>query len=151
MAEGSIRERLKRDVKQLEIHMWRALRDSGPAVFEYTTDDCTFAIDGMVLDKDSKPTLKEYMEKTYKPYDKYEMHDIRIIELDLMAASAVYKVTASRLISDHEPPEKYTLLCASSWAQGADAEWRLKMHAEGEAFETREDNWRTLRPSDSRI
>ncbi|KAJ7855921.1 hypothetical protein B0H14DRAFT_727830 [Mycena olivaceomarginata] len=135
---GSIKDCLIKDVKQLEIHMWRALRDSGPAVFEYTTDDCTFAIDGMVLDQDSEPTLKEYMEKTYKPYVKYEMHDIRIIEVGMMAASAVYKVTASRLISDDQPPEKYTLLCASSWAQGADAEWKLKMHCEGEAFETRE-------------
>ncbi|KAF7365395.1 DUF4440 domain-containing protein [Mycena venus] len=138
MASGSIHERLKKDVGLLETHMWRALRDSGPAVFEYTTDDCTFAIDGMVLDKNSQPTLKEYMEKTYKPWAKFEMHDVRIIEVGMMAASAVYKVTASRIIDDNKPPEKFTLLCASSWAQGADAEWRLKMHAEGRAYEQRE-------------
>ncbi|KAJ6509015.1 hypothetical protein C8R45DRAFT_969604 [Mycena sanguinolenta] len=132
---GSIHDRLKKEVKSLEIHMWRALRDSGPAVFEYTTDDCTFAIDGLVLDKDSEPTLKEYMEKTYEPWAKYEIHDLRIIEVGMMAASAVYKVTASRIVDDNKPPEHYTLLCASSWAQGADAEWRLKMHAEGRADE----------------
>lgn len=113
--------------------MWRALRDSGSAVFEYTADDCTFAIDGMVLDKDSKPTLKNYMENSYKPWATYEMHDVRVIEIGLMAASVIYKVTASRLISDDKPPKKYTLLCASSWTQGADAEWKLKVHAEGQA------------------
>ncbi|KAF7346114.1 DUF4440 domain-containing protein [Mycena sanguinolenta] len=130
---GTIRERLKKDVRQLEIHMWRALRDSGPAVFEYTTDDCTFAIDGLVLDKDSEPTLKEYMEKTYEPWAKYEIHDLRIIELDLMAAAAAYKVTASRIIDENKPPEHYTLLCGSSWSQGADGEWKLKSHSEGRA------------------
>ncbi|KAK7048190.1 DUF4440 domain-containing protein [Favolaschia claudopus] len=133
---GNIYDRLVADIKSLEVHMWRALRDSGPAVFEYTTDDCTFAIDGMILDKDSEPTLKEYMEKTYKPYDKYEMHDLHIVEVGLMAASAVYKITASRM-RDDKPPEKYTLMCSSSWAQGADAEWRLKSHSEGRAFEKR--------------
>ncbi|KAJ6509016.1 hypothetical protein C8R45DRAFT_1170190 [Mycena sanguinolenta] len=130
---GNIHDRTVKEVKRLEIHMWRALRDSGPAVFEYTADDCTFAIDGMILDKDSEPTLKEYMEKTYEPWAKYEIHDLRIIEIDLMAAGAVYKVTASRIVDDNKPPEHYTLCCASSWAQGADGEWRLKTHAEGRA------------------
>ncbi|KAF8208725.1 hypothetical protein K438DRAFT_1961295 [Mycena galopus ATCC 62051] len=132
---GTIESRLKKDVGLLEVHMWRALRDSGEAVFEYTTDDATFAIDGLVLDKDSEPTLKEYMKKTYQPFAKYEMHDVRIIEIGMMAASAIYKVTASRIVDDSKPPEKFTLLCASSWAQGADAEWRLKMHCEGRADE----------------
>ncbi|KAJ7685282.1 hypothetical protein DFH06DRAFT_37212 [Mycena polygramma] len=127
---GSINERLKKDVKLLEVHMWRALRDSGPAVFEYTIEDdeaCTFAIDGKVLDSKSEPTLKDYMENTYKPWTTYEMHDIRVIEVGLMAATTVYKVTAKRDDKD------YTLLCSSSWAQGADAEWKLKVHAEGQA------------------
>jgi ketosteroid isomerase-like protein len=127
----SINERLQADVKALEIHVWRALRESGPAVFEFATDDCTFAIDGKVLDEDSEPTFKEYMENTFKPWTTYEMHDLRVVEIGLMAATTVYKVTASRLISDNKPPKKSTLLCSSSWAQGADAEWRLKVHAEG--------------------
>ncbi|KAJ6547661.1 hypothetical protein B0H19DRAFT_1166749 [Mycena capillaripes] len=125
---GSINDRLQKDVKSLEVQMWRALRDSGPAVFEYTAaDECTFAIDGMVLDKKSEPTLKEYMENQYKPWDTYEMHDLRVIEIGLMAAATVYKVTARR------DNQRKTLLCASSWSQGADAEWKLKMHAEGSA------------------
>lgn len=87
---GSINDRLQKDVKSLEVQMWRALRDSGPAVFEYTAeDDCTFAIDGMVLDKKSEPTLKEYMENHYRPWTTYEMHDLRVIEIGLMAAATV--------------------------------------------------------------
>ncbi|KAJ7469426.1 hypothetical protein FB451DRAFT_1254709, partial [Mycena latifolia] len=131
----SINEILTKDVKLLEVHMWRALRDNGPAIFEYTTDDCTFVIDGKVLDEKSEPTLKEYMENTFKPWATYEMHDLRVIEVGMMAATTVYKITASQLISDDQPPKKSTLLCSSSWAQGADAEWRLKVHSEGEVLQ----------------
>lgn len=114
----------------MEVHAWRALRESGEAVFEYIDDECTMAIDGRILDAETKPPLKKYLKKEFRPWATYEMHDVRVLEIGMMAASVIYKVTATRIESMDKPPQQYSLICSSSWKQGADAEWKMVTHTE---------------------
>ncbi|KAF9050756.1 hypothetical protein BDZ89DRAFT_1057185 [Hymenopellis radicata] len=105
--------------------------ESGPAVFDYIADDAVFAIDGRVLDAHSKPTLKDYMKNNYHPWATFEMKDVKVVPTGLMAATVCYRANATKIVRDDQPPEKYNVVCSSSWRQEASADWILVSHCEG--------------------
>ncbi|KAF8921554.1 hypothetical protein CPB85DRAFT_340080 [Mucidula mucida] len=94
-----IEDRIQNEVKREEIHVVRALKESGPAVFDYIADDAVFAIDGRVLDADSKPTLKDYMKNNYHPWATFEMKDVKVVPTGLMAATVCYRAKATKIIA----------------------------------------------------
>jgi hypothetical protein len=124
-----IRERAKADVTKLEGTLWTAMTSARPgeAIFPLLAPQCVLHFpNSPMLASDTNPSIQEILTNpdTFKRWDQYGMGDMRIIILDLMAAVVCYRVQASR------DGTVYRALCATTWRQDSDGEWRICCHAQ---------------------
>jgi hypothetical protein len=126
----SISQRIHDDVLNVEHLVWRALKESGPAALDYLDDECAFLMfDGTILGHKSKPSLKKYLKSSdFKPWLTYEMSDVQVVEVDLMAAVIYYRAVVSRIEVPGKKPQTYNLIVSSTWKQIASADWKMVSH-----------------------
>ena len=119
----TISKRIRNEVTDLEHQIWRALRESGSAILPYLSSDCIMLLhDRKLLDPSS---LKQYLTSEFKPWAFYEMHDLKVVEVDMMAAVLCYKVTA---LKEGKGERMYEGVASSVWKQIASGDWKLCVH-----------------------
>ncbi|KAI9859740.1 MAG: hypothetical protein M1813_006457 [Trichoglossum hirsutum] len=126
---STISKRVRAAVTDLEHQTWRALRESGGALLPYLSSDCVLLLhDGQMLDSSTSPTLSQYLNGEFKPWASYEIYDVRVVEIDMMAAVICYGVTASRARRHGKAPRVYEGVASSTWRQDASGDWKLCVH-----------------------
>ncbi|QSZ37647.1 hypothetical protein DSL72_008746 [Monilinia vaccinii-corymbosi] len=129
---GTISQRIEKAMYELEHQTWRCRLDKPSALLEFIDPKAVFASPEYgILTNDSDPTLKETLEDDdMRTWSSYEIKDMKIVELSMMAATVVYDVTAS--ITDEKGSQKgiYKAYCTSCWKQEASADWKLCTYTE---------------------
>jgi hypothetical protein len=124
-----IRERAKADVTKLEGTLWTAMTSARPgeALVPLLAPDCVLNFPNCpMLAANTEPSIEDILTNpdTFKRWDQYGIADLRVIVLDLMAAVVCYRVQAQR------DKNVYRALCATTWRQDSDGEWRVCCHAQ---------------------
>ncbi|KAA8575039.1 hypothetical protein MFRU_002g03330 [Monilinia fructicola] len=129
---GTISQRIEKAMYDLEHQTWRCRLDKPSALLEYIDPKAVFASPEYgILTNDSEPTLKATLEDDdMRTWNSYEIKDMKIVEVSMMAATVVYDVTAS--ITDETGAQKgiYKAYCTSCWKQEASADWKLCTYTE---------------------
>jgi ketosteroid isomerase-like protein len=126
---SSIRKRVTDAVTDLEHQVWRAFRESSSAVVRYISSDCVMLFhNGEILDSSSQPSLREYLESDELiPWASYEIFDLRVVEIDMMAAVVCYRVVTTRALGGGLL-KTYQGRVSSTWRQDASGDWKLCVH-----------------------
>jgi ketosteroid isomerase-like protein len=126
---GSIRHRNRENSIEAQTQLWRAMCDKPKTIRKYVTDDCVIAdIDNSIYTSESSPTTREFLDEHFEPWTAYRIHgDPEFVEVDMMSASLVYRVTAWRQDEAGQmiPTEA---MCTSVWRQGAGGSWKCCVH-----------------------
>ena len=128
---GSISDRVRDSVTNMEHQFWRARLDKGSSMIEYLDPECVFIspTDG-ILTSSSSPTLQEKLEDdNSKTFSTYEIQDVEVVEISMMAATACYRLVASKTNGTGQQTE-YRALCSTTWKQGSNSEWTMCVHQE---------------------
>jgi len=125
---SSIRKRVISAVTDLEHQLWRAFRESSSAVVPYLAHDCVMLFhNGEILDSSSRPSLTQYLQSgELIPWASYEMFEVRVVEVDMMAAVICYRVVTTR--SAGGVLKAYEGKVSSTWRQDASGDWKLCVH-----------------------
>ncbi|KAL4764701.1 uncharacterized protein BDW70DRAFT_129606 [Aspergillus foveolatus] len=121
----AIYERIENDLIVQERTLWSALTSASPtdelerlchekAVLLFPKKDIT-----------TVETLGETFQKGFHKFDEYDLQDVRVIVIDLMAGTITYRIHASR-----EGQPDYHATGSTTWGQGSDGEWRVIAHQE---------------------
>jgi Domain of unknown function (DUF4440) len=123
---STISQRIKNSVTVNEHAVWRALSTSGAALLPFLADECIIIHrDGKILSSSTTPSIKKTFESDdYVPFLNYKIEDVEVVEVDMMAAIIVYKVTAERQGGE------YQAIVSSTWRQNAGADWQMCAHQE---------------------
>ncbi|KAF5871790.1 uncharacterized protein Bfra_008814 [Botrytis fragariae] len=129
---GTISQRIEKAMYDLEHQTWRCRLDKPSALLEYIDPKAVFASPEYgILTNDSEPTLKETLEDDdMRTWNSYEIKDMKIVEVSMMAATVVYDVTASITDEKGYPKGIYKAYCTSCWKQEASADWKLCTYTE---------------------
>lgn len=117
---------------EMETLVWRALCDDPESALEYIAKDAVMINpfifgDSKPRGPDTDPKLAEELEDA-EPWLSFKMHDIEVVEIDLMAVGTVYGLTLFRQGDDNQL-ETVEGSGGSSWRQTAGGDWRLtSMH-----------------------
>jgi ketosteroid isomerase-like protein len=127
---SSIKKRLTAAVTDLEHQIWRALRENSSAVVPYLAKDCIMMFhDGEILDSQTDPSLTEYLEsEELAPWASFEIYDVRVSEVDMMAAVVCYRMVAKRAVGRSGALKTYHGRVSSTWRQDASGDWKLCVH-----------------------
>ncbi|KAK5991997.1 hypothetical protein PT974_05393 [Cladobotryum mycophilum] len=120
-------DRIREDLESKERSLWTALTsaDPAPAVKKLCVPDANLLFPEMDIVKiEDEDDLDDAMQPPFHRFDKYELQDISIIIVGLMAGVVTYRVEASR------GKHTYEATGSSTWGQGSDGEWRLAAHSE---------------------
>jgi len=125
-----ISQRVRDAVTDVEHQSWRAVAMSGKALLPYLASDCVMLFpDGRILGRDTKPSLKQNFESdTYRTYASYNMEDIRVVEVGMMAAAITYRLTAAKTPREGKKSKRFTAVASSMWRQEASGDWKLCVH-----------------------
>ncbi|KAF7546993.1 hypothetical protein G7046_g9141 [Stylonectria norvegica] len=129
---GNIFSRNKQGTLEASTLLWGALCDKPKAIRKYITDDAIIAEpDNSVYSPKTDPTLQEHLDD-YECWTAYKIHDEpEFVEIDMMSAALLYKVTAWRL---HKGQMVATeAMCSSIWRQGPGGDWKCCVHHMSEA------------------
>lgn len=146
--KGRLSTILQRNVaagRAMDTQLWRALCDEPASAVAYMAKDCviTSPLVPPAEGEEDKGTNvvagKEEVEKALSnmtPLLSYKFHDIKVVQIDLMAVAAVYRVTVSRRSSGgngskRNEIEDLEMVAHSSWRQTAGADWELCGHCAG--------------------
>ncbi|KIH86594.1 hypothetical protein SPBR_08723 [Sporothrix brasiliensis 5110] len=151
--KGRLSTILQRNVaagRAMDTQLWRALCDEPATAVAYMAKDCVITSplvppaddDEGGGDKFANVVAgKENVEKALSnmsPLLSYKFHDIKVVQIDLMAVAAVYRVTVSRRTSGdgkgtnkRDEIEDLEMVAHSSWRQTAGADWELCGHCAG--------------------
>ncbi|KAL4981044.1 hypothetical protein BDW66DRAFT_123772 [Aspergillus desertorum] len=121
----AIYERIENDLIVQERTLWSALTSASPtdelerlchekAVLLFPKKDIT-----------TVENLSETFTKGFHKFDEYDLQDVRVIVIDLMAGTITYRIHASR-----EGQPDYHATGSTTWGQGSDGEWRVIAHQE---------------------
>ncbi|GAA91889.1 hypothetical protein AtubIFM55763_007902 [Aspergillus tubingensis] len=124
---GSIHERIREDLIGKERRLWTALTsaDPGPEIKKMCNEEANLLFPQReVLHLHSKPSISEALKPPFHHFDEYELQEVRVIVIDLMAGSVTYKINARR------GEETYRGTGSTTWSQGSDGEWRIVVHQE---------------------
>ncbi|KAH0551671.1 hypothetical protein GP486_007112 [Trichoglossum hirsutum] len=126
---STISKRVRAAVTDMEHQAWRALRESGAAFLPYIASDCVLLLDDrQVLDSKSSPSISQFLEEEFKPWASYDMYDVHVVEIDMMAATICYGVTATRATRPGKTPRVYQGVASSTWRQDAGGDWKMCTH-----------------------
>lgn len=120
----AIHQRIESEIIAQERTLWTAITSADPrpelerlshpnAVFLFPKKDI------ITVDE-----LGENFANKYHKFDDYDLQDVQVVVIDLMAGIATYRIRAT------QNGEEYVATGTSTWAQGSDAEWRLMAHQE---------------------
>lgn len=125
---GSIYDRNKQNSIEAQTQLWRAMCDKPKAIRKYLTEDAILTEpDNKIYTPKSEPTVQQHLED-FQTWTAYRIHgDPDFVEIDMMSAALVYRVTAWRQQQGGEmvPTEA---LCSSVWRQGPGGEWKCCLH-----------------------
>lgn len=128
---NSMRARIREDAIEAEHLLWRALCDGKPAALrKHLADDAVLAFPGQepgIVSPSSDPSLTAFLDGRFKPWSAYQIKgEPDFVEIDMMAASLTYYVTAWRRHGqDMHPTEG---LCCTVWRQGPGGDWKCCNH-----------------------
>jgi len=129
---GTISSRIEKDIVDLEHQTWRCRLDKPSALLEYIDPAAVFTSPEYgILSNDSDPSLKESLEDDdMRTWNTYQIKDMKIVEVSMMAAVVCYDVVAS--ITDERGEQKgvYRAYCTSVWKQLASSDWKLCTYSE---------------------
>jgi len=125
-----ISQRVKDAVTDVENQSWRAVMKSGKALLPYLAPDCVMLFpDGRILDDKTRPSVKQNFESDdYRTYASYDMEEVRVVEVGMMAAAITYRLTLARTPREGKKPRQFKALASSMWRQEASGDWKLCVH-----------------------
>ncbi|KAL3460836.1 hypothetical protein BJX64DRAFT_262298 [Aspergillus heterothallicus] len=120
----AIYERISSDLVAQERTLWTTLTSADPApeLERFTHPEGIYLFpkkDIVTVEK-----LPEAFSKPFHRFDEYNLEDVRVIVIDLMAGTVTYRIRARR-DNNH-----YNATGSTTWGQGSDGEWRLISHQE---------------------
>ncbi|EPE06326.1 hypothetical protein F503_02454 [Ophiostoma piceae UAMH 11346] len=149
--KGRLSTILQRNVaagRAMDTQLWRALCDEPSTASALMAQDVVITTPLIPPDDDSdsdisgpiagKDNVAEALEKM-SPLLSYKFHSIKVVQIELMAVAAVYRVTVSRRMSSsssksaRDEIEDLEMVAQSSWRQTAGADWELCGHCAGYA------------------
>ncbi|PYI07346.1 hypothetical protein BO78DRAFT_91459 [Aspergillus sclerotiicarbonarius CBS 121057] len=124
---GSIHERIREDLLGKERRLWTALTsaDPGPEIKKMCNEEANLLFPKReVLHLYSKPSISEALKPPFHHFEEYELQEVRVIVIDLMAGTVTYKINARR------GQDMFRGTGSTTWSQGSDGEWRIVVHQE---------------------
>ncbi|KAL2818155.1 hypothetical protein BDW59DRAFT_129225 [Aspergillus cavernicola] len=121
----AIYDRIEEDLIAQERTLWTTLTSADPAP-ELAERLCHPESILLFPKKDiiTVDQLEEAFSQPFHRFDEYDLQDVRVIVIDLMAGTITYRIRASR------GGKQYLATGSSTWGQGSDGEWRLISHQE---------------------
>ncbi|PLB43272.1 hypothetical protein P170DRAFT_441722 [Aspergillus steynii IBT 23096] len=122
-----IHERIRDDLLIKERSLWTALTsaDPGPEIEKLSNEEANFLFPKTpILTLDGQPSIKEALKPPFHHFDSYELQEVRVIIIDLMAGTVTYRINASH---KNRP---YLATGSTTWSQASDGEWRIVAHQE---------------------
>ncbi|KAL4873954.1 hypothetical protein BDV12DRAFT_158804 [Aspergillus spectabilis] len=118
----AIYERIEQDLIAQERTLWTALTSADPppelerlshpnAIYLFPKKDIT-----------DVESLSETFRDKFHHFDSYDLQDVRVIVIDLMAGTITYRIRATH------GKKQYVATGATTWGQGSDGEWRIISH-----------------------
>ncbi|BCS29962.1 nuclear transport factor 2 family protein [Aspergillus puulaauensis] len=120
----AIHQRIESEIIAQERTLWTAITsaDPKPELERLSSPNAVFLFpkkDIVTVDE-----LGETFTNKFHRFDDYDLQDVRVIVIDLMAGIATYRIRAT------QNGKEYVATGTSTWGQGSDAEWRLMAHQE---------------------
>ncbi|KAE8148879.1 hypothetical protein BDV25DRAFT_10412 [Aspergillus avenaceus] len=122
-----IHERIRQDLLIKERSLWTALTsaDPGPEIEKLSNDEANLLFPKTpILTLDGEPSMKQMLKPPFHHFDAFQLSDVRVIIIDLMAGTVTYTINASR------GKESYHATGSTTWSQASDGEWRIVTHTE---------------------
>lgn len=123
----SMHDRIREDLLNKERALWTALTsaDPAPAVQKLCNPEANLMFPQMgILTLEDESTFHEALKPPFHRFDGYQLDEVRVIIIDLMAGVVTYKVRAVR------GKNEYRATSSTTWSQGSDGEWRIACHQE---------------------
>ncbi|KAI9657514.1 MAG: hypothetical protein M1831_004130 [Alyxoria varia] len=112
----------RQEIEHQETQTWEALKSSGTALIPFLSQDCVMIFPGStIFSAHSKPSLNEILYTPMKPWIKYDMKDVHVVQLGQDAAQISYSVEA------HRKDSAYTAMISSVWRREAGV-WKMVLH-----------------------
>lgn len=122
-----IHDRIRDDLLIKERSLWTALTsaDPGPEIEKLSNEEANFLFPKTpILTLDGKPSIQDALKPPFHHFDSYELQEVRVIIIDLMAGTVTYRINASR------DNQAYLATGTTTWSQASDGEWRIVTHTE---------------------
>lgn len=125
-------KRITDALTDMEHQTWRARLHKDSALLDYLDRNCVMLSPHFgMLGSSTEPTLSETLESdNFAKWASYEISDVEVVELDLMAAVICYRLVAHRKHMRTGQTEIYKALVSSTWKQEASSKWKLCVHHE---------------------
>lgn len=123
----SIHDRIREDLLDKERALWTALTSADPAsaVKKLCNPEVNLMFPQMqILTLEDDSNFQDAMKPPFHRFDGYQLDEVRVIILDLMAGIVTYRVRAVRGKSE------YRATASTAWSQGSDGEWTIGSHQE---------------------
>ena len=123
----SIHDRIREDLINKERALWTAITsaDPAPAIKKLCNPEVNLMFPQMgILTLEDESAFNDALKPPFHRFDGYQLDEVRIIIIDLMAGVVTYRVRAVR--GDKE----YRATASTTWAQGSDGEWTVAAHQE---------------------
>lgn len=120
-------ERIREDLLLKERALWTAMTSAAPApaVQKLCNPEVNLMFPQMpILTLEDQSTFEKALEPPFHRFDGYQLDEVRVIIIDLMAGVVTYKVRAMR------GKREYLATGSSTWSQGSDGEWLMAHHQE---------------------
>lgn len=122
-----IHDRIREEVMDKERALWTAVTSAEPAsaLMQLSNPEANFLFPKKeVLTLQDEKKFRKALRPPFHRFDSYELSDVRIIIMGLMAATVTCTVNAVR------DNKKYRVTSHTTWSQASDGEWRIVTHQE---------------------
>lgn len=125
---GSIHERIREDLIAGERRLWTALTSADPApeIELMCNDQATFMFPNtsILVHSEGSSALAKTLAPPFHHFDRYELSEVRVHVIDLMAGTITYRINAV------QKNQEFRATGSTTWSQGSDGEWRIVNHQE---------------------
>ncbi|KAJ5094639.1 hypothetical protein N7456_010500 [Penicillium angulare] len=122
-----IHDRIRTEVMDKERALWTALTSAEPAseIIKLSNSYANFLWPKKeVLTFQDEKKFRRALKAPFHRFDTYELQDVRIIIMGLMAATVTCTVDATR------DNKRWRATSHTTWSQASDGEWRICTHQE---------------------
>ncbi|KAI9726118.1 MAG: hypothetical protein M1834_009415 [Cirrosporium novae-zelandiae] len=129
-------DRIKTEIESLENQLWACLTSARPgtALEPYVMDETVMLLPGdWVVTPDTDPALQDVLDngKVFPKWDSYDMQDIHVVVMDLMAATICYRIDLQKQWGNDV--KSFSALCSTAWRQESSGDWKICSHHQGAA------------------